>query len=133
MNFILQRVSDAFYLLLLEASVLCCFQLQPQHPFVSAKLTSSVDSCEVQTLLAHFRACGGRVTSTSSSLEPLNSSKARMRVNSTTADATNSSAAGKQNPWPDALDPANHQRLAVLFCSYSHESNNAPAFCVNPW
>jgi 1-phosphatidylinositol-3-phosphate 5-kinase len=108
-----------------ETSAVCNFQFQPQHPFVTAKLTSSVDSCEVQTLLAHFRACGGRVSSTASSPEPLNSTEAPTRVNSTTA--------GKQSSWPDALDPANHQRLAVLFCSYSHESHNAPAFCVNPW
>ncbi|XP_023718004.1 1-phosphatidylinositol 3-phosphate 5-kinase isoform X3 [Cryptotermes secundus] len=108
-------------------------KLLAQHPFVSAKLTSAVDSCEVQSLLAHFRACGGRVTSASTSPEPLHSTKAPARVNSTTADATHSSAAGKQSSWPDALDPANHQRLAVLFCSYSHESHNAPAFCVNPW
>jgi 1-phosphatidylinositol-3-phosphate 5-kinase len=117
---------------LLETSAVRYFQFQAQHPFVTAKLTSSVDSCEVQTLLAHFRACGGRVSSTASP-EPLNSTKAPTQVNSTTADATHSSAAGKQSSWPDALDLANHQRLAVLFCSYSHESHNAPAFCVNPW
>lgn len=33
----------------------------------------------------------------------------------------------------EVFDPTNHQRLAVLFCSFSPESNNAPAFCVNPW
>lgn len=110
-----------------------CLQLRPQHPFVSAKLTSAADSNEVQTLLAHFRACGGRVTSTPASPELLHSTKALTRGSSTTGDATNSSSVSKQHSWPDALDPTNHQRLAVLFCSYSHESQNAPAFCVNPW
>lgn len=33
----------------------------------------------------------------------------------------------------EVFDPMNHQKMAVLFCSFSHESNNAPAFCVNPW
>ncbi|KDR20319.1 1-phosphatidylinositol 3-phosphate 5-kinase isoform X2 [Zootermopsis nevadensis] len=108
-------------------------KLRPQHPFVSAKLTSTVESCEVQTLLAHFRACGGRVTSTPTSPELLHSTKAPTQGCSTTGDAVNTSAVSKQSSWPDALDPANHQRLAVLFCSYSHESQNAPAFCVSPW
>ncbi|XP_069701423.1 1-phosphatidylinositol 3-phosphate 5-kinase isoform X2 [Periplaneta americana] len=108
-------------------------KLRPQHPFVTAKLTNSIDSREIQTLLAHFRACGGRITSTPGSPEQSLVNKAPTWGSSTTGDATNLSAVTKQNSWPDALDPANHQRLAVLFCSYSHESQNAPAFCVNPW
>jgi 1-phosphatidylinositol-3-phosphate 5-kinase len=112
---------------------LVILQLQPQHPFVSAKLTSAVDSREVQTLLAHFRACGGQVTSAPTPSELLRSTKALAHGNNSTGDAANASAVTKQSSWPDALDPANHQRLAVLFCSCSHDSQNAPAFCVNPW
>ncbi|KAG0730325.1 1-phosphatidylinositol 3-phosphate 5-kinase [Chionoecetes opilio] len=35
----------------------------------------------------------------------------------------------------DALHPFNHQRLSLLFSSYSQssESGSPPAFCVNPW
>lgn len=33
----------------------------------------------------------------------------------------------------DSLDPLKHQRLSVLFCSYSPVSANSPYFCVNPW
>ncbi|XP_071531520.1 1-phosphatidylinositol 3-phosphate 5-kinase isoform X2 [Panulirus ornatus] len=33
----------------------------------------------------------------------------------------------------DALHPFNHQRLSVLFSSYSQSSESPPAFCVNPW
>ena len=103
-------------------------QLQPQHPFVSAKLTSAVDSWEVQALLAHFRACGGRVRSTSNYSQL---TKARRQGSNTTVDGTLSSAIDRQISWPDALDPANHQRLSVLLCSYSHES---PGFrIINPW
>jgi len=48
-----------------------------------------------------------------------------------TADAPLSSAVDRPISWPDALDPANHQRLSVLLCSYSHES---PGFrIINPW
>ena len=65
---------------------------------------------------------------TSSSSQP---TKARRQGNNTTVDATLSSAVDRQISWPDALDPANHQRLSVLLCSYSHES---PGFrIINPW
>lgn len=92
-------------------------KILPKHPFTSAKLTSSVNSKEVQALLANFRACGGRLqkTQTQPSLTALPTQQAALQIPA------------------DALHPTNHQHLAVMFCSYAHESNNAPAFCVNPW
>ncbi|XP_069947039.1 1-phosphatidylinositol 3-phosphate 5-kinase isoform X3 [Cherax quadricarinatus] len=33
----------------------------------------------------------------------------------------------------DALHPFNHQRLSLLFSSYSQSLESPPAFCVNPW
>ncbi|XP_068752478.1 1-phosphatidylinositol 3-phosphate 5-kinase-like isoform X2 [Montipora capricornis] len=33
----------------------------------------------------------------------------------------------------DCLDPYSHQRIAVLFISYSNESNNSPRPCISPW
>lgn len=33
----------------------------------------------------------------------------------------------------DCLNPANHQRLCVLFSSSSAQSSNAPSACVSPW
>ena len=33
----------------------------------------------------------------------------------------------------DCLNPYNHQRIAVLFSSYSSESNNSPRPCISPW
>ena len=33
----------------------------------------------------------------------------------------------------DCLDPRYHQRIAVLFSSYSSESNNSPRPCISPW
>ena len=59
------------------------------------------------------------------------STKARRQGSNITGDATLSSAVDRQISWPDALDLANHQRLSVLLCSYSHES---PGFrIINPW
>lgn len=86
---------------------------------MTAKLTNSADSSEVQTMLAHFRATGGRLPLPTKHL--------------TTPPPRPSQQLPTTPPLLDALDPANHQKLAVLFCSYSPVSNNAPAFCVNPW
>lgn len=93
-----------------------------KHPFISAKLTNSAGSSEVQKLLASFRACGGRL--------PMPSDPCSLPAIATITAPP--SAPSPHRPL-DALDPAKHQRLAVLFCSYSHSSQNAPAFCVNPW
>ncbi|XP_063222322.1 1-phosphatidylinositol 3-phosphate 5-kinase isoform X2 [Bacillus rossius redtenbacheri] len=96
-------------------------KLLAKHQFVDAKLTAAAESREVQTMLAHYRACGGRL------LPP--------------GHCGGAEPPGRQEPLgpapgpppPDALDVTRHQHLAVLFCSYSQESNNTPAFCVNPW
>ncbi|XP_076246604.1 1-phosphatidylinositol 3-phosphate 5-kinase fab1 [Calliopsis andreniformis] len=96
-------------------------KLKPQHPFVQARLTTDVDSREVQTLLANFRACGSRLYPTNNVL----SEKQHVAMQTEATDQT--------PRWPDCLDPASHQRLSVLFCSFSHTGNDTPAFCVNPW
>ncbi|CAG9857457.1 unnamed protein product [Phyllotreta striolata] len=90
------------------------------HPFLAAKLTMGVEEAPVQDLLAHFRACGGRYAK-----------KETIRVEKARAEAAPFEESEANHK--DVLDPVHHQRLAVLFCSYSTESNNAPAFCVNPW
>ncbi|XP_076640045.1 1-phosphatidylinositol 3-phosphate 5-kinase fab1 [Colletes latitarsis] len=96
-------------------------KLKPQHPFVQARLTTDVDSREVQTLLANFRACGSRLYPTNNVL----SDKQQILIQTEVNDQTPT--------WPDCLDLASHQRLSVLFCSFSHTGNDTPAFCVNPW
>ncbi|XP_053980102.1 1-phosphatidylinositol 3-phosphate 5-kinase [Hylaeus volcanicus] len=96
-------------------------KLKPQHPFVQARLTTDVDSREVQTLLANFRACGSRLYPTNNVL----SEKQQILMQTEVNDQTPT--------WPDCLDPASHQRLSVSFCSFSHTGNDTPAFCVNPW
>lgn len=86
---------------------------------MTTKITSPVDSNNIQNLLASFRASGGRYE------------KKEMLCIQANAQRKNEP---EQEPEKlDVLDPTNHQRLSVLFCSFSHESPNAPAFCVNPW
>lgn len=92
--------------------------MRAPHEFVTKPISDSIDSNEVQTLLTHFRACGGRLPK-----KPLLDIKPIEEIN-------------KEKRHEDVLDvlnPRNHQRMAVLFCSFSKESINAPAFCVNPW
>lgn len=74
---------------------------------------------EIQTLLALYRACGGR-------LEPVNEYK------KISCQKSFSNGNVKQQEI-DFMDPQNHQKLSVLFCSFSHVSSNSPEFCVNPW
>lgn len=88
-------------------------KFEPEHPFVKAKLTAGADSREVQTMLSHFRACGSR-------LHPVNSVPVQKKQ--TSAQMQNESL-DQQIVWPDCLDPASHQRLSVLFCSFLHNNN----------
>ncbi|XP_014610416.1 PREDICTED: 1-phosphatidylinositol 3-phosphate 5-kinase isoform X2 [Polistes canadensis] len=96
-------------------------KLKPRHPFIEAKLTTDVESKEVQALLAHFRACGNRLNPTNNVLVE----KQQQNVQVETTEP--------KSIWPDCLDPVNHQRLSVLFCSLSHIGNDTPSFCVYPW
>ena len=96
-------------------------KLKPRHEFVETKLTSSVESRGVQSLLANFRACGSRLNAWNN--EPFQ--KKQISVQHEVVEQTSS--------WPDCLDPASHQHLSVLFCSFLHNCNNAPVFCVDPW
>ncbi|KAF7268563.1 hypothetical protein GWI33_018316 [Rhynchophorus ferrugineus] len=90
------------------------------HPFQVAQITN-VENNDIQNLLAHFRACGGQY-------------RKKELLDITNANEERAIFKEKRDERrKDVLDPTNHQRLAVLFCSFSHESSNAPAFCVNPW
>lgn len=95
--------------------------MAPPHPFISACLTKRIsDDNEILGLLANFRACGGRLT------------HKKMECSENKKEES-PKLRRKNTPGLDILDFDNHQRIAVLFCSFSHKSNNAPAFCVNPW
>ncbi|KAK7868872.1 hypothetical protein R5R35_014195 [Gryllus longicercus] len=135
-------------------------ELRAAHPFVRARLTSAAGSREVQALLAHFRACGGRLplpppcpdaqpAGPAPAPAPNGAANAHAHAHAPAAGGAppDSPAAGDAPPPPppapaapqppppppDALDPRNHQHMAVLFCSYAVVSSAAPAFCVDPW
>ncbi|KAG8034945.1 hypothetical protein G9C98_008021, partial [Cotesia typhae] len=93
-------------------------EFKPRHPFTLARLTAGIESREVQALVADFRARGSRLNPTNNVLLPTVKTEAQEVPTA---------------KWPDCLDPVSHQRLAVLFCSFSHNADNVPKFCVNPW
>ncbi|XP_010614375.1 1-phosphatidylinositol 3-phosphate 5-kinase isoform X8 [Fukomys damarensis] len=115
-------------------------QVLPSHELVSTRIAEHLgDSQSLGRMLADYRARGGRIQSRYS--DPFTHSK----------DASNT-ASGKSGSkteaneerglipsdavWStkvDCLNPANHQRLCVLFSSSSAQSSNAPSACVSPW
>ncbi|KAF5299848.1 hypothetical protein FQA39_LY11385 [Lamprigera yunnana] len=96
-------------------------QIKQAHPFVTARIRTSADNIDFQSMLAHFRACGGRLE------HKQNICRSEFEV-SPQIEARHTFEF--QSGHLDSLDPLNHQKLAVLFCSFSHLSQNAPAFCV---
>jgi len=95
--------------------------MAPRHPFTLAKLTNPVNHPEVQTLLALFRANGGRLTP-SSTMKYINLKPppAERSINHNHHDEL------------DALDPASHQHLTILFYKISLNNQNQPSFCGDP-
>ncbi|XP_050432860.1 putative 1-phosphatidylinositol 3-phosphate 5-kinase isoform X2 [Adelges cooleyi] len=90
--------------------------LKPKHNFITSKLTEDISSNKVQTMLALFRAQGGRVQITSSKKSLIKPKK----------------SVTKKDKLIDVFDSVNHQRLPMMFYSFCQESNNAPSFCVEP-
>lgn len=87
-----------------------------------AKLEDDVSNENVRRLLASYRACGGRLTS----MDEQCSSSVSKRISL-------ASNANSEVLETNFTDPRRHQRISVLFCSFSHCSNNSPEFCVHPW
>ncbi|XP_046543785.1 LOW QUALITY PROTEIN: 1-phosphatidylinositol 3-phosphate 5-kinase-like [Haliotis rubra] len=105
------------------------------HPFILQQLTAPLHENSTQALLADFRARGGRINV----LPPLDPRVDLQRDVMRKAVFDEQSENEKNKPgvlWEkkiDCLDPANHQKMAVLFSSYSHKSANHPNPCVYPW
>ncbi|CAM1296401.1 PIKFYVE (predicted) [Pycnogonum litorale] len=114
-------------------------EIQQHHPLIYASLVNNVGSSSLQELLASFRSNGGQIKRLCP--HEVNSKKQERKMKledeSNNLESASSSVAPSYGfSWKrktDALDPYKHQRLPVLFCSYSYISSNAPNFCVNPW
>ncbi|XP_074643443.1 1-phosphatidylinositol 3-phosphate 5-kinase-like isoform X3 [Tubulanus polymorphus] len=111
------------------------------HPFVSCMMTAPIDHPTNKAMLADFRARGGQIhpLSCKEVQEKLNrtiSRESRSSRDSTEGQSASKCVNGSSDNWSqhiDCLDIYRHQRLAVLFSSYSYISNNYPNPCINPW
>ncbi|GMR32732.1 hypothetical protein PMAYCL1PPCAC_02927 [Pristionchus mayeri] len=91
--------------------------LLPPLPRTHFALSTGVNNDEE---LAYFRAKGGVLF--------------RERIRKRIEQSPKSSApSSPRNRRSDVLDPLSHQRVAVLFGSFSPKSPNSPFFCVRPW
>nr|CFW94242.1 Eka-PIP kinase protein [Euperipatoides kanangrensis] len=109
--------------------------LQP-HPFVFEGLSSSLIDPQVQASLADFRARGGRIRRLCPheiNERNLKNGKLKEQIEIGKIVRENGFTSSQLENKMDCLDPFNHQRLAVLFCSYAVGSTNSPSFCVSPW
>jgi 1-phosphatidylinositol-3-phosphate 5-kinase len=106
---------------------------EQQHSFTTSKLTSSISADEVQVLIADFRRKGSRLELISQGNFMTSEDCNRSDASSWNTVEHDKLKPGNGEEQIDALDPLKHQRLSVLFCSYSPVSANAPYFCVNPW
>ena len=96
-----------------------------------------------QYMLAKFRAYGGRIHVLENNTHPPKAQKSRpdsgkLGKDKPTGEVTAAETVTKDPVtfWErkiDCLDPYRHQRIAVLFNSYSYESENHPSPCVYPW
>ncbi|CAG5126011.1 unnamed protein product, partial [Candidula unifasciata] len=107
-------------------------QILDPHSLITCKLTEPIWDSNTQTLLADFRARGGRIQ-----LDEDTGRQSQVDAGSKKVDDSQGfdpSISGLL--WEkkiDCLDPTNHQKLMVLFSSYSYKSANHPYPCVYPW
>ncbi|KAM6152418.1 1-phosphatidylinositol 3-phosphate 5-kinase isoform 2-T2 [Erethizon dorsatum] len=115
-------------------------QVLPSHELVSTRIAEHLgDSRSLGRMLADYRARGGRIQSRYS--DPFTHSKdalstANGKAGSKTEADEERGLIPSDAVWStkvDCLNPANHQRLCVLFSSSSTQSSNAPSACVSPW
>ncbi|XP_052764126.1 1-phosphatidylinositol 3-phosphate 5-kinase-like isoform X2 [Mya arenaria] len=113
-------------------------EIQEAHEFIRQPLRESANNISIQTLMAKFRAYGGRINI----MEPVKTVDSRTARNN-----KENKNKGKQlevevpkvdNSVPrehkvDCLDTVQHQKITVLFSSFSFQSENHPYPCVYPW
>ncbi|XP_012929973.1 1-phosphatidylinositol 3-phosphate 5-kinase isoform X8 [Heterocephalus glaber] len=115
-------------------------QVLPSHELVNTRISEHLgESQSLGRMLADYRARGGRIQSKYS--DPFTHSKdasdtASGKPGSKTEANEERGLIPSDAVWStkvDCLNPANHQRLCVLFSSSSAQSSNAPSACVSPW
>ncbi|KAL8580115.1 hypothetical protein ACOMHN_061229 [Nucella lapillus] len=107
------------------------------HPFVLSDMIAPANDNNILTLLADFRARGGRICISEegrrNGVQQQNSPKAKKEALEETLTSDSARTGICWEKKTDCLDLWNHQRLSVLFSSYSYKSPNHPNPCVYPW
>ncbi|XP_058461080.1 putative 1-phosphatidylinositol 3-phosphate 5-kinase isoform X2 [Malaya genurostris] len=98
-------------------------ELLMPHEFTIYKITSSIDSKDVQAMLANYRSYGGRYAK-----QAIMQCDAKQRCRRVTCNQKSI----EENIYIDALELGNHQRLPVLFCSFYYNPNAPSSFCAQP-
>ncbi|XP_045431518.1 1-phosphatidylinositol 3-phosphate 5-kinase isoform X12 [Pipistrellus kuhlii] len=114
-------------------------QVLPSHELVSTRIAEHLGGSQsLGRMLADYRARGGRIQKSS---DPFAYAKdapgaPSVKSGSRTESDEEKGLIPSDAVWSskvDCLNPANHQRLCVLFSSSSAQSSNAPSACVSPW
>eukprot|EP00794_Sanderia_malayensis_P017724 gene17724-19496_t len=126
------------------------------HSFTQPDVVPRFEDRSVKCLLADFRARGGLIdlktcrhfeglqqlrrkqvnTKKKNKLETIMNAMSQNEdayENDTKDEEKDEIIALVRDKKMDCFDPYNHQRIAVLFSSYSSESHNAPKPCISPW
>ncbi|XP_053382356.1 LOW QUALITY PROTEIN: 1-phosphatidylinositol 3-phosphate 5-kinase-like [Mercenaria mercenaria] len=112
--------------------------IKEAHDFIRCRLTKPATDKSTQYMLAKFRAYGGRINI----IDPPNQSEKKSKKSSNKGKQLSVDVKKEDNKRDsgvaaerkiDCLDPFRHQRIAVLFSSFSYESENHPSPCVYPW
>ncbi|XP_055628535.1 putative 1-phosphatidylinositol 3-phosphate 5-kinase isoform X2 [Toxorhynchites rutilus septentrionalis] len=98
-------------------------KLLSPHEFTSYRITSAIDNKEMQTVLANYRASGGRY--------PKHSEMKRIAINRRGIPSLLRKST-EESPHKDVLDIENHQRLPVLFSSFYYNPTAPSSFCAEP-
>ncbi|XP_070187506.1 1-phosphatidylinositol 3-phosphate 5-kinase-like isoform X2 [Littorina saxatilis] len=107
------------------------------HPFVLSEMTAPANNNSTQGMLADFRARGGRICiNRDAKMNGISRDSSPKPKKEILDDALSGDIARTGICWEkktDCLDIRNHQKLSVLFSSYSYRSPNHPNPCVYPW
>ncbi|XP_033877007.3 1-phosphatidylinositol 3-phosphate 5-kinase-like isoform X3 [Acipenser ruthenus] len=111
-------------------------QVLPSHELTNTRIADHLGSSQdLSRMLADFRARGGRIRQKDA--DPFVQSKEASGKTGTKSESDDDRGhVQNEMAWGskiDCLNPANHQRLCVLFSSSSAQSSNAPNPCVSPW
>ncbi|XP_070571165.1 1-phosphatidylinositol 3-phosphate 5-kinase-like [Ptychodera flava] len=108
------------------------------HRFVMKRLTQPISEDSTRSLLADFRARGGRMKLhcfDKENVDPTKTCNGHNGVSNTNdgIDEVDASDVHYYQRKMDCMDPYLHQHIKVLFGSYSTKSSISPNPCVYPW